>query len=137
MINYIKYFIDRSDRSDCLSGNLKKNLNIVSENITHFLELSNHELLTRSDGTQIIVEKNISATAVAQIVSETDENVALKILEYNWFSNQGNLESKQLILKQIADYLEPQRKEMSSSNLSDILNVKNRLLPKIKKFVIL
>ncbi|MCL2522945.1 MAG: hypothetical protein FWE36_08825 [Erysipelotrichales bacterium] len=115
LININKYYkVDAYNPDHILTWN------IIRDNINYFLNLSNHELSDTSEGVTIIVEKNISASAAAQIVSETDKVTALKILEYNWFANKGNIESKKSILKKIADFLEPERKVLKSKTLKEI-----------------
>ncbi len=63
-------------------------IQVVFDNITRFLELSNHELITLENGDKIIVEKNVYASEVSQIVSESNIEDAIKVLEYNHFSNK-------------------------------------------------
>lgn len=100
---------------------------IIFDNITRFLELSNHELITLENGAKIIVEKNVYASEVSQIVSETSIEDAIKILEYNHFSNKGNIQRKKEILIALANYLEPFRRELNySEELKDIMKVNNQ-----------
>ena len=97
------------------------------DNITRFLELSNHELITLENGAKIIVEKNVYASEVSQIVSETNIEDAIKVLEYNHFSNKGNIQRKKEILTALANYLEPLRRDLNNSDeLKDILKVNNQ-----------
>ena len=66
---------------------------------------------------RIIIEDNVFADEAAQAVSGfADIKEALSILEYNHFSNKGNIERKKEILKKIADLLEPWRKPLNKSN---------------------
>ena len=102
-------------------------IQIIFDNITRFLELSNHELITLENGDKIIVEKNVYASEVSQIVSETSIQDAIKVLEYNHFSNKGNIQRKKEILIALANYLEPFRRELNNSEeLKDILKVNNQ-----------
>lgn len=102
-------------------------IQVIFDNITRFLELSNHELITLENGDKIIVEKNVYASEVSQIVSETSIQDAIKVLEYNHFSNQGNIQRKKEILIALANYLEPFRRELNNSEeLKDILKVNNQ-----------
>ena len=96
-------------------------IQIIFDNIKRFLELSNHELITLDNGNKIIVEKNVYASEASQIVSETSIEEAIKVLEYNHFSNKGNIQRKKEILIALANYLEPFRRE-----LKDILKVNNQ-----------
>lgn len=102
-------------------------IQVIFDNITRFLELSNHELITLENGDKIIVEKNVYASEVSQIVSETSIQDAIKVLEHNHFSNKGNIQRKKEILIALANYLEPFRRELNNSEeLKDILKVNNQ-----------
>ena len=102
-------------------------IQIIFDNIKRFLELSNHELITLENGDKIIVEKNVYASEVSQIVSETSIEEAIKVLEFNHFSNKGNIQRKKEILIALANYLEPFRRELNNSEeLKDILKVNNQ-----------
>ena len=86
-------------------------IQVIFDNINRFLELSNHELITLDNGNRIIVEKNVYASEVSQIVSETSIQDAIKVLEYNHFLNKGNIQRKKEILLSLAGYLEPYLKK--------------------------
>ncbi len=102
-------------------------IQVIFDNIKRFLELSNHELITLDNGNKIIVEKNVYASEASQIVSETSMDEAIKVLEYNHFSNKGNIQRKKEILIALANYLEPFRRELNNSEeLKDIMKVNNR-----------
>ena len=102
-------------------------IQVIFDNITRFLELSNHELITLENGAKIIVEKNVYASEVSQIVSETNIEDAIKVLEYNHVSNKGNIQRKKEILTALANYLEPLRRDLNNSEeLKDILKVNNQ-----------
>ena len=102
-------------------------IQIIFDNIKRFLELSNHELITLDNGNKIIVEKNVYASEASQIVSETSIEEAIKVLEYNHFSNKGNIQRKKEILIALANYLEPFRRELNySEELKDIMKVNNQ-----------
>lgn len=102
-------------------------IQVIFDNITRFLELSNHELITLENGDKIIVEKNVYASEASQIVSETSIEEAIKVLEYNHFSNKGNIQRKKEILIALANYLEPFRRELNNSEeLKDTMKVNNQ-----------
>lgn len=102
-------------------------IQVIFDNIKRFLELSNHELITLDNGNKIIVEKNVYASEASQIVSETSMDEAIKVLEYNHFSNKGNIQRKKEILIALANYLEPFRRELNNSEeLKDIMKVNNQ-----------
>lgn len=99
----------------------------LCERIEFFLDKTNHELITLDNGNTIIVEKNVYASEVFQIISETSIEDAIKILEYNHFSNKRNIQRKKEILMAFANYLEPFRSELNNSEeLKDILKVNNQ-----------
>ena len=113
---------------------LRNDVYAVRENINRVLDLSNHEFLTLESGRQIIVEKNVYASEVSQIVSETSIQDAIKVLEYNHFANKGNIERKREILKSLADYLEPLRSEINASEeLKEVLKVNNKKIISVEK----
>lgn len=64
------------------------------------------------DNQQMIVEKNAAAIEVAVKIPE----LADVIIEYNHYLLKGNLDRKSLLLKQIADALEPKRKTLEGIN---------------------
>ena len=91
--------------------------------------------LIRTNNRFIIVEDNVFAHEAVQAVSEfTDVKQALSILEYNHFSNKGNIDRKKEILKKIADLLEPWRKPLNkSSELKDLLKANNDKIQALEK----
>lgn len=100
---------------------------ILDKNIMTFLELSNHELITLENGNQIIVEKNVYASEVSQIVSESNIEDAIKVLEYNHFSNKGDIQRKKEILISLANYLEPLRDELNAfEELKEVMKVNSK-----------
>ena len=106
---------------------LRNDVYAVRENINRVLELSNHEFLTLGSGRQIIVEKNVYASEVSQIVSEISIEDAIKVLEYNHFSNKGNIQRKKEILISLANYLEPLRDELNAfEELKEVMKVNSK-----------
>lgn len=92
----------------------------IEDRINYFLNKTNHDLITLKNGNKIIVEKNVYASEVSQIVSETSIQDAIKVLEYNHFANKGNIQRKKEILLSLAGYLEPYLKEFERpKKLSD------------------
>ena len=92
----------------------------LRQRILYSLDKTNHEWKTLQDGNIIIVEKNVYASEVSQIVSETSIEDAIKVLEYNHFLNKGNIQRKKEILLSLAGYLEPYIKEFERpKKLSD------------------
>ena len=96
--------------------------------------MSNHELITLDNGNRIIVEKNVYASEVSQIVSETGIQDAIKVLEYNHFANKGNIERKREILISLAGYLEPLKDELNASEeLKEVMKVNNNKIIAVAK----
>ncbi|OZT77515.1 hypothetical protein [Salinicoccus roseus] len=87
----------------------------IFHQIETFLAKSNHEILENGDGNLIIVEKHALANQASQIISDVSLKNAIRILEYNHFSNAGNIESKKQILLSLAGLLEPKREELNTA----------------------
>lgn len=106
----------------------------VRERIDYCLAKNNHELKELENGRQIIVEKNVYASEVSQIVSETNIQEAMKVLEYNHFTNKGNIERKREILISLASYLEPLKDELNiSEELKEVMKVNNKKIIAVAK----
>lgn len=98
----------------------------LRERILYSLDKTNHEWKTLQDDNIIIVEKNVYASEVSQIVSESNIEDAIKVLEYNHFSNKGNIQRKKEILISLANYLEPLRDELNAfEELKEVMKVNN------------
>ena len=106
----------------------------IEDRISYSLEKTNHELITLENGDKIIVEKNVYASEVSQIISETNIQDAIKVLEYNHFANKGNIQRKKEILISLANYLEPLRKELNNSEeLKEVFKVNNQKIIAFEK----
>ena len=106
----------------------------IEDRISYSLEKTNHELITLENGDKIIVEKNVYASEVSQIISETNIQEAIKVLEYNHFANKGNIQRKKEILITLANYLEPLRKELNNSEeLKEVFKVNNQKIIAFEK----
>lgn len=94
-------------------------INIVINTCGYSLEHINDRL--------IVVEDNVFANEAAQAVSEfADVKGALSILEYNHFSNKGNIDRKKEILIKIASLLEPWRDDLNNHiEFKDVLKLGN------------
>lgn len=94
-------------------------INIVINTCGYSLEHINDRL--------IVVEDNVFANEAAQAVSEfADVKGALSILEYNHFSNKGDIDRKKEILIKIASLLEPWRDDLNNHiEFKDILKLGN------------
>jgi len=99
----------------------------VRERIDYCLAKNNHELKELENGRQIIVEKNVYASEVSQIVSESNIEDAIKVLEYNHFSNKGDIQRKKEILISLANYLEPLGDELNAfEELKEVMKVNSK-----------
>ncbi|MCB4939356.1 hypothetical protein LGW97_03670 [Streptococcus mutans] len=108
-------------------SNISYSFREIEDRINYSLDKTNYELVELDNGNQIIVEKNAYASRVSQIVSETNIQEAMKVLEYNHFANKGNIQRKQEILISLANYLEPLRDELNSAEeLKEVLKVNNK-----------
>lgn len=87
----------------------------VIDTILYNLEKLNHEVQSLDDDRIIIVQKDASVTAVADIEEPV---LADAIVEYNHYLLKGNIEKKKEILREIADALEPKRSELEQINKS-------------------
>lgn len=86
----------------------------AEKNIRSCLNWLNHEIKTFDKQQKVlVVEKNPSATAVAEIV---EEDIAYRIMKYNHYILKGDIEAKKEILLTLGNELEPRRKELNSIN---------------------
>lgn len=86
----------------------------ILQNINVILDRTSHEIYTYDDGRKIIVEKNKATKHAAEIVA--DDEISLKLIEYNHFALKGDLSEKQKILYKLALYIEP---ILKSNNLKN------------------
>lgn len=138
LFSYIEFIIDlysflkkntgKMNNSDRYNYYLISNsFREIEDRINYSLDKTNHELIELDSGNRIIVEKNVYASEVSQIVSETSIQDAIKVLEYNHFANKGNIERKKEILISLATYLEPFRDELNDSEeLKEVMKVNNK-----------
>lgn len=86
---------------------LDENIDIALEHLNFCkYELNNEERI-------ILIEKNTSATAVAEIV---DEDTACKVIEYNHYLLKGDIDKKKEILLQLASKYEGMRNSIKNLN---------------------
>lgn len=144
LFTYIEFIVDlysylskRRNVSDLIlypTTSLESTYSEVKKRIDYSLNATNHELLELANGRRIIVEKNVYASEVSQIISETSVQDAMKVLEYNHFANKGNVQRKREILFSLALYLEPRRAELNSyEGLKDVLKVNNKKIIAVEK----
>lgn len=92
---------------------IKKIVKEIIEIIEYDLEKVNHEMCSKENGQVIIVQKNVAATAVADLV---ESDLAEIVIEYNHHLLQGDIKKKQILLKKLADALEPKRAMLKGIN---------------------
>ena len=96
-------------------GSLDKQVRYFLEQVKTVSNSIGYKLI-HSNNRVIIVEDNAFANEAAQAVSEfADVKEALSILEYNHFSNKGNIDRKKEILIKIASLLEPWRDDLNNN----------------------
>lgn len=132
---YAEMYVDLISMLDNLENQeIESQKNIIKTQIERVISSLGYKFIVIDDR-QIIVENNVFANEAAQVVTEfADIKEALSILEYNHFSNKGNIERKKEILKKIADLLEPWRKPLNkSSELKDLLKANNDKIQALEK----
>lgn len=132
---YAEMYVDLISMLDNLDNQeIESQKNIIKTQIERVISSLGYKFIVIDDR-QIIVENNVFANEAAQAVTEfADIKEALSILEYNHFSNKGNIERKKEILKKIADLLEPWRKPLNkSSELKDLLKSNNDKIQALEK----
>jgi len=87
----------------------------IVDQVERILELINYMIVHDELGRWSFVEKSPAITSVAEIVPS---QLASEVLMYDHHGMKGDLSKKRKILKDMADYLEPKRKELSSLNNS-------------------
>lgn len=98
-----------------LSNYKPKGLDDVVEDLIETIKATLTKLgmeITIVDGECMIVEKN----AVAIEVADKQPQLAETIIEYNHYLLKGDLDKKRVLLKALADSLEPKRKELTKLN---------------------
>lgn len=97
------------------SINLIRQVRCIEEQIERTVNLLSHKVVY-IDNKRIIIEDNVFANEAAQVVTEfAGVKEALSILEYNHFSNKGNIDRKKEILIKVASLLEPWRNDLNNN----------------------
>ncbi len=115
-------------------GNIKRQTMVVYKQINIVINTCGYSLEHINDRL-IVVEDNVFANEAAQAVSEfADVKEALSILEYNHFSNKGNIDRKKEILIKIASLLEPWRDDLNNNiAFKDVLKLGNNKVLAVEK----
>lgn len=85
----------------------------IIDTIKYDLDKICHKIYITEDEKVLIVQKDPTAIAVADIV---ERSLADSIIEYNHYLLKGDMKAKQSILKIIADALEPKRADLRQAN---------------------
>lgn len=97
----------------------EENLKYLKRYINEVVERIHHKVVQKSNNAFIIVPKEKKSIQAAEIVAYTDENLAIKILEYKHFST--TVDDKEKILISIAKYMEDKKSELTESIKEDDL----------------
>lgn len=107
--------------------NREERFNVIKTNIELIAELMNYKLEYINDHYTFIKRDADVDSVIKQL--ETEEDLRLALLSYNDFRIEEDIKEKKIILKQIGDWLEPNRKNLSSINkclTDDIFFVLNK-----------
>ena len=143
-LNYLEYVINIFIYVDNNISNIKndsitinKSYSILKRNLDILIDKINYEYkYFKNEEKTLLIEKNPSSTAVAEIV---EEELAFKVLEYNHHLLKGNINRKKEILKALADKIEPFRKDLDKGLSLDFgfaaneLNIRHNNLEGEKK----
>ncbi len=117
------WYVDNFIESDRIYHDwMQRYLNQVEK----VIDLISYMPVIKDGNITIFVQKSPAAIAVSEIVSP---KLAYKVLEYNHHQLRGDLDTKLVILKLMADDIEPQRKQLDGIN-SKLSNLVFELLNK-------
>lgn len=94
-------------------------LSMLHDNMTVILEKTNHEW-AKIDKGFVIVEKNSATSEAVECLETGNEDLALKMIEYNRVLLKGNLERKREILVSLASYTEPMKIALRGTEYSTL-----------------
>lgn len=115
MLCDFKLFQDNSkDNNDKYQYTYYQEYEVLTENMNIVLEHLNFcKKEFNKDAKVILIEKNTSAIAVAEII---DEDIACKVIEYNHYLLKGDIDKKKEILLQLANKYEGMKSSIKSLN---------------------
>lgn len=119
---YDKYFLFAEIYIDLFSvldnyydAKVTKQKKLIRKQINKIINSLGYKFIN-TDDRAIIVEDSVFVNEATQAVTEfADIKEALSILEYNHFSNKGNIDRKKEILIKIASLLEPWRNDLNNN----------------------
>lgn len=115
-LEYLANILELCSLDILLIDNLIKTetFDLIHENLLDIINLLNQELkIFKNEQKVLLVEKNASSTAVAEIV---EPELAYQVIEYNHYLLKGDIESKKRILKSLAEKIEPMRNQLKQLN---------------------
>lgn len=95
-----------------LDDNDRYNIGFLTETINECIDELGF-MTTKIEGVAICIEKDAAVISVAEIVPE---QLAVSVLEYNHYRLKGDLMRKRNILKEMADNIESERKNIKQIN---------------------
>lgn len=99
---------------------IEKNMDYLKKHIYEMVDRIHHQVVQKDDDYDfIIVPQDKKSIQAAEIVAYTDEDIAIKILEYKHIST--TVDDKEKILISIAKYMEDKKVELTESLKEDDL----------------
>lgn len=114
--SYYNYHFQESDNFSNIVQNNNSYFITIMQNIEHIAELCNYNIEIINEHFTFI-KRDADVDSILPIL-ENEDDLRIALLEYNDFRIENNREEKKIILKKIGDYLEPNRRELSSLNKS-------------------
>lgn len=112
------------------SDETEEDLKHLERHIYEVVDRIHHKIIyTGDDYSFIIIPKEKKSIQAAEIVGDTYEDIAIKILEYKHFST--TVDDKEKILFSIAKYMEDKKTELANSLNEDDLYIKGNKKIKI------
>ena len=83
---------------------------MITSHIEKILDQIHYKMVQEESGLYLFIENDATVTSVSEIVPQ---KLSFETLRYNHHGLRGNLDQKRIILKEMADYIEPQEKELA------------------------
>ena len=119
IINLLLVFKRHADDCWRYSEEFKRIFISIGNNVRDGLDKIGYKIYVYEDDEHAIIVENkpLASEAAEQI---NDRSISVKLMEYNRYLLQGNLEEKRSILKSLADWFEGIRKQLEANNLSSL-----------------